>query len=179
MKNRKGIAVLIAVALLLCAGIGGTIAWLTAKSDEVKNTFEPGRVPPVISETISGTEKSDIYITNSGNVNAFLRAAVVVNWVNSAGQYVNGTLPALPSGLGSGWILHTDGYYYYTEAVAPGDATETPLFASAIEEPNDGPEGCHLQVTILAESVQADGMTDDGTKKAVKDAWGIDPSTLS
>ena len=39
-------------------------------------------------------------------------------------------------------------------------------------------EGYDLQVTILAEAIQADGKTSNGTK-AVVDAWGVDPSTLS
>ena len=175
LRNRKGVALLATVCLLLCATIGGTVAWLVAQTNQVVNEFEPGRVPPVITETVAGNEKSDIRVTNSGNVDAFLRVAVVMNWVNASGQYVAEELPALPTGLGNGWERHTDGYYYYTEEVAPGGTTNQ-LFTTAIAEPINGPAGCHLEVAILAESVQAKGVT--GSMKAVEDAWGIDPSTL-
>ncbi|MGM9565029.1 hypothetical protein [Evtepia sp.] len=176
MSSRKGLAALVAVILLLCVAAGGTLAWITAQSEEVTNTFEPGEVPPVIQETISNNAKSDIKVKNSGNVNAYLRVAVVMNWVNEQGNYVYGELPSLPIEYGENWVLK-NGYYYYTKSVAPGSTTDTPIFTGEITE-SGAPNGCHLQVAILAESIQADGVGSDGFKPVML-AWGVDPSTLN
>ena len=85
-----------------------------------------------------------------------------------------------------GWIKY-NGYYYYTQAVEPNSATDE-LLAATIpiykthtikeERKQDVVEVLYNhQVTILAEAIQADGKTEDGTP-AVVDAWGVDPSTL-
>ena len=62
--------------------------------------------------------------------------------------------------------LEQDGIYYYTTPVAPGKMTDNLLQKDkSITEPTDKPEGCHLEVTVLAESIQAAPST------AVEGAW--------
>ena len=60
-----------------------------------------------------------------------------------------------------------DGIYYYRTPVGPNMTTDNLLQAnSPITEPTEGkPEGCHLEVTVLAESIQAAPST------AVEGAW--------
>ena len=53
--NIRPIAAMLAVALLIGCGIGGTIAWLTDTSDDVVNTFTVGDVEVGLEET-TGTE---------------------------------------------------------------------------------------------------------------------------
>ena len=50
MKKRT-VALLLAVVLVLGAAIGGTLAWLTAKTDPVVNTFTSGDVAITLTET--------------------------------------------------------------------------------------------------------------------------------
>ena len=49
--NVRPLILMLAVALLIGATIGGTIAWLTAKTDDVVNTFTVGDVNITLKET--------------------------------------------------------------------------------------------------------------------------------
>ena len=107
-------------------------------------------------EIVNGVKKN-IDITNHGNVNCFIRAMIIGNWVDEDGLpifgYTDFKTPGaeyteIPSwtiegalngaayagsfvGLpGNGWVRSTDdGYFYYTTAVAP-EASTVPLFTS-------------------------------------------------
>lgn len=48
---KKKVLSIVAVVLVLCCAIGGTLAWLTAKSDVVKNTFAPSDINITLTET--------------------------------------------------------------------------------------------------------------------------------
>ena len=58
---RKLLHVLALVLVVAVASVGGTIAWLTDKTDEVKNTFTVGNIDIDLYETKNsdGTEKED------------------------------------------------------------------------------------------------------------------------
>jgi len=49
--NKKPLALLLALTLLVTGVVGGTIAWLTAESDDVVNTFTVGDINISIKET--------------------------------------------------------------------------------------------------------------------------------
>ena len=53
MKNK--VLSIVAVVLVLCCAIGGTLAWLTAKSEVVTNTFAPSNIKIELKET-TGTQ---------------------------------------------------------------------------------------------------------------------------
>ena len=95
-----------------------------------------------------------------------------MNWVDEEGNVVSGgSLPKVSLKEGSDWFLGTDGIYYYTKPVAPnGGTTSNLLENNPIKEPTteEGkPAGCHLEVTVLAESIQAAPST------AVTESWGV------
>lgn len=48
---KKKVLSIVAVVLVLCCAIGGTLAWLTAKSDVVTNTFAPSGIDIKLEET--------------------------------------------------------------------------------------------------------------------------------
>ena len=50
MKKKVAISI-VALALVLCCAIGGTLAWLTATSDQVVNTFTVGDIKIELAET--------------------------------------------------------------------------------------------------------------------------------
>ena len=61
-KRKKGVsgkvfALVLAAALVLGAGIGGTLAWLTDKTDSITNTFTVGDINIELTETTGGTDK--------------------------------------------------------------------------------------------------------------------------
>ena len=68
--------------------------------------------------------------------------------------------------LNNGWSKGNDGYYYFNKSVAKDELTSVLIKeCKALVKK----EGYHLQVSILAESVQSN------PADAVKDAWGITP----
>lgn len=53
--NKKGLALVLALTLLVVGVVAGTLAWLTAKSDVVTNTFTTSDIKVELKET-TGTE---------------------------------------------------------------------------------------------------------------------------
>lgn len=49
--KRKSLTILIAVVLVVVCAIGGTLAWLTAQTQEVTNTFTVGNIDITLTET--------------------------------------------------------------------------------------------------------------------------------
>ena len=89
---------------------------------------------------------------------------LVMNWVDKSGNVVSGgNLPEVTLNEPD-WFMK-DGIYYYTKPVGPKDSTAN-LLKDPITQPN-APEGCHLEVTVLAESIQAAPST------AVEGAWAV------
>ena len=90
-----------------------------------------------------------------------------MNWVDGNGKVVSGgNLPEVALNEPD-WFMQ-DGIYYYTKPVAPeGKTTNLLQKDSSISEPTEKPEGCHLEVTVLAESIQAAPST------AVEGAWAV------
>lgn len=161
--------VLLALSLVLVLGlsVGGTLAYLVTNTDPVTNTFTPGEVETHIEEEFNGAIKENVYVTNTGTVDVYIRATWTANWVDEAGNIV---APAVQdedykvTGLpGEGW-KESGGYYYYTSPVAPGNPTSD-LFTELKPVPEQEPEGAHLEVTILSQAIQAEpdeAMTDTG-----------------
>lgn len=171
-SRKKTAALLVSLVLVLTAVLGATIAYLSSETPSVTNTFEPASVSCRIEETFNegNTAKTGVTVTNTGNIPAYIRVAVVANKVDGEGNLIAGTADASFT-VGENWFKHSDGYYYYTKAVAPNEATGNLLNS------NTNIDLTNRQVTVLAEAIQADG-TKDGVK-AVENAWGVDPTTLT
>lgn len=113
----------------------------------------------LIPATVSCTwDETNSTVTNTGNIDALVRATVVVNWVgvDDEGDEVVfiGETPAVT--YGTDWtVLTVDGveYCFYNGAVAPGAKT-SPLIAGVADA--DAPDGCELQITVLTEAIQAE-----------------------
>lgn len=180
--NKKSLVLLICVALLLTVTVSGTVAYLVAGTSEVANTFAPTHVTVDITDNVSNGVKSNVTITNTSNIDAYIRAAIVGYWCNADDEIVaawdpkdtaQGVFDGLP---GTNW-KENGGYYYYTVPVEAGQETGSKLFTTyTVGTPPV--EGAHLVMNILVQAVQADGVTADG-KKVVVATWGVDPSTLN
>lgn len=173
-RNRKGITTLTALVLIFCCTVGGTLAWLVTKTDAVTNTFQPTAVSCEVEEDISGSTKKNVAVSipnkagNVDNTDAYVRATYVVNWAKDGSDNTNTVYAVAPVAgtdytlkMGSSkWTKGDGGYYYYSEPVAPGRKTEVLFKEFALEQNANVPNGYHLQVTILAEAIQADGIPD-------------------
>lgn len=182
MKNKNGrkvkklrwnrtFVVLASVLVLAIGLVGTTLAWIFTSTEEINNIFNPAKVTTSVEETFDGQVKNDVKVKNTGNIDAYLRAMVVVNW-----QDGNGNVKAAESGDYTitwkldGWV-EKDGYYYYTSPVAPGDLTKV-LFTECKPVEGKAPEGYELCVEILADGIQSEPAS------AVVQAWGVNPSML-
>ena len=57
--NKKVIAMVVALALAACGIIGGTVAWLVAKTESVTNTFTYGDINITLEESDTGDGDGD------------------------------------------------------------------------------------------------------------------------
>lgn len=157
-------ALILSLCLIFALAAGGTLAYLKAHTPPVTNTFTAAEPGTEIEETTDNGVKSSIRVRNTGTAAAYVRVKLVMNWVDGNGNVVSGgNLPEVALNEPD-WFMQ-DGIYYYTKSVAPKDSTAN-LLKDPITQPN-APEGCHLEVTVLAESIQAAPST------AVEGAWAV------
>ena len=154
----KSLGLILALALILCVAIGGTVAWLTHQAS-ITNTMVPGNVPVEITESISGKTKNQITLTNRGNVQAYLRVAVISNALED-GAIKPGT-SSYNITPNENWQQLDDGYYYYKGIVNPDQGVQ--LLGSAIDFSS-------AEVVVMAQTVQVLGTIGDGT--ASQALWG-------
>ena len=158
--SKKPLTLFVALVLLLTLAVGGSLAWLVS-DDHVTNSMEPGKVPIQINETVSNNLKSDVTVTNTGNIQAFIRVAIIANAVDEKGNVTVGEKPNFT--VSTAWT-EIDNYYYYNGIVEPNGTTD-PLFTDKVGF--DGGE-----INILAETIQVlGGKSGDGN--ASLDAWGV------
>ena len=161
-------ATIISVVLILVLAIGGTVAWMSTKTEPVVNTFNPSKVTCEVTEKFDKNTnvKTDVNVRNTGDIPAFIRVKLVAYRTNTAGQHIGGVAEAPSFDFGAGWVKYGD-YYYYTKPVDPG-ATPAANLAEAIELVKDyaDADGGHQSIDVIAEAIQA------GPEAAVKAAWG-------
>lgn len=170
-RMNRATVLLMAILMLIGVAAGSTVAYLITETDNVANTFTYGQVSCEITETVANNVKSNVKVKNTGNVDAYIRATYVVNWLDSDGNIV----ASVPEGYScvprpnpdSKWVLGTDGYYYYPMPVSPGGSTEGSLLNCTVTYP-EGSETREYtpSVEILATAVQSI------PEEAVQTAWG-------
>ena len=185
--NKKSI-IIASVMLLLLVAVGTTIAYIFTETEPVENTFNPSKVSCAVVEKgyepVSGEiqnisdKKSNVQIKNTGDTDAYIRVAVVVNWMDEAGTKVWATKPVegadgdytITYNLSNGWFDGGDGFYYYSKAVSPEELTtilinEAKQLKSAPQTP-DGIQYC-LSIEIVASAIQSTPET------VVEEQWGV------
>lgn len=172
-RRRKPHALLLSIILILSLAISGTLAYIAARTDNVQNQFESAFVTCCVNVNDDRT----FDVTNTGNVNAYIRAAIAVNWMDELGN-VQGIAPSssdytLTVNTTDWWQDSTTGYYYYKEPVVPGETANDLVTSFEVADDAAVPAGYALSVEVVAEAVQADGDTDEGGVPAYRDAWGI------
>lgn len=173
MKTKKKPVALVALLVLLCCTVAGTLAYLVTSTAPVVNTFTPAEVTTKVEETFDGTTKSNVKIQNTGNIDAYIRAAVIVNWADA-----NGNVSATPVNATDYTIIYNEddwkqiGDYWYCKTTTAPEASTKPLIISCAKTPSAAvPDGYDLQVTILADGIQSVPQT------AIQEAWHVNPTT--
>ena len=159
-------ALILSLCLIFALAVGTTVALLVAHTNAVTNTFTAAESKITIDENVENGEKSSIQVKNIGTATSYVRVKLVMNWVDDATENIvsGDNLPTVELNTDDGWFEKGDIYYYKTP-VEPKDLTAN-LLKDPITQTN-APEGCHLEVTVLAESIQAAPST------AVEGAWKV------
>ena len=194
----------------------GDLRTYTFKINDVNVKIEDKVTIPSSATADNGyatSYKEAVKITNTGNTDAFIRAAIVGQWLDADNNPVfgftdavnnlylveswyqdqfergttagdHGTFTGLPGYKGGqnpidNWMLCTDGYYYYTAVVHPGDATATDLFTKyeVKKRPKavtiagaEIPTGdMHFELEIATQAISAKKV--DGSDYTWQDAW--------
>ena len=166
--NRTAV-LLIAIILLISTAIGSTVAFLATKTEPVENSFEYANVSCKVTQNCDTDGSSIVKVKNTGTVSAYIRAAVVVNWMDTDGNIA----ASVPEGYSydltyssGSWAQGTDGFFYYLLPVAPDASTEGNLLTCTVACP-ENPEYT-LSVEVLAEAIQSTPAS------AVKEAWNVE-----
>ena len=164
--NRTAV-LLIAVILLISTAVGSTVAFLATRTEPVENSFEYANVSCKVTQNCD-TDGSIVQVKNTGTISAYIRAAVVANWIdvdgNIAASVPEGYSYDLTCSFGS-WAQGKDGFFYYLLPVAPDASTEGNLLTCTVTCP-ETPEYT-LSVEVLAEAIQSTPAS------AVNEAWKV------
>ena len=139
MKKRT-LTILIAVALVVVVAIGGTLAWLTDKTDPVTNTFTVGDINIELEETWNTDNDGDnindswtaqlvpgmnltkdpVVTVKAGSEKCYLFVKVdESNWPQFKED--DGSTLKVKYEIGDGWEKLSDGVYYRTVEASDSD----------------------------------------------------------
>ena len=140
MKKTKKVPkvhTLLVFVILTLVSISITSALVITNTEQKVNTFTPGNVSCKVQE--------DYTIKNIGNTNSYIRAEVIVNWINENGN-IYAILPKYQISLGENWAQSDiDGYYYYNNEVEKEQNTTALL--SDVTTNDEAAEGYTMSIT--------------------------------
>ena len=187
-KRRKQQSLIIAIVAILCSIIAcATIAFVFTSTKPLENTFTDAYVACDVLETFDGTTKTDVTIKNTGEVQSYIRAKVVVTWMSDDKTKVTALKPiddtdyiityADETNAATNWKKGSDGYWYYKLPVNVGKETEELIESCSLKDGITVPDGYYLSVEIVASSIQST------PPRVVTEQWdsgvsGVNGSTL-
>lgn len=165
-RRRKQQSLIIAIAAVLCSIIACvTIAFVFMNTEPLKNTFTDAYVACEVLETFDGTTKTDVTVKNTGEVQSYIRAKVVVTWMSEDKTKVTALKPvddtdyiityANEVNSDTKWEKGSDGYWYYKLPVDVGKETEKLIETCSLKPGVTAPDGYYLSVEIVASSIQS------------------------
>ena len=123
--KKKGLALVLALTLLVISAVAGTLAWLTAKSDTVVNTFTTSDITVKLAES-TGTsykmipgydiEKDPKAWVVKGSEDCYL--FVKLDWANNTYTSGEATKSYLTWDIADGWTLVPEQNNVYYRIVA-------------------------------------------------------------
>lgn len=169
-KVGKTTVVAVAVILAVVLAVGGTVAYLTTHTQELTNIFSPSTV----MAKVEGGDDNGVYtIRNDGDVEAYLRVAIVANWLDNSivddllgDSTIHWKQPGFTVTASDNWDLGDDGFYYYKNPVAAQTDIDDTLTVT-LNDSETAPNGYKFSVQVIAEAIQSEP-TD-----AVIEAWGV------
>ena len=154
-------------------GAASSWAWLQGRTAPVSNTMALGAVTGGVTETVTGGEKTNVAVQNTGSVAAYVRVLALAGWRQ------NGALLAAVPREGADytvvyaqnddWVRGADGVWYYRRPVPPGGSTAVLIEACRVNRPDASRT---FQYEVLTSLIEA------GTGRAVA-AWSSPGTTVA
>lgn len=188
-RKKKGVSTkvflsLLALVLVVGCAVGGTIAWLTATTDPVVNTFTYGKININLGESTGNAYTIIPGVNISKDPKVTVKAGSEACWlfvkVEEKGTFVNGKVTySVKTGEGNWTSLPGESGVYYREVnavtantdfyVLAGDTTYphgvVTVSENLTKEDIKGLTGTHPQLIFTAYAVQKDGIN------TAADAW--------
>ena len=181
--SSKLFVMMLALVLVFGCAVGGTIAWLTAKTDPVVNTFTYGDINIELTETKPANQQATIIpgvdiekdpkVTVKANSEAcwlFVKVAEN-NW--PAFKETDGTTKKVSYAMADGWVAldGVAGVYYREVDAVTADTTYGILAGDVVTvsenltktEVNSIAAGTQPTLTFTAYAVQKDGIANAAT----------------
>ena len=124
-NSKKAIILTICAAVVVLATVGITLSTIFDIDGPIRNYFRKSYVKCQVEETLAGGVKKDVKIKNTGDTQAYTRAAVIVTWKDASGN-VNSSVPVPGTDYNinynltaNGWRKASDGYYYFRSRSIP------------------------------------------------------------
>lgn len=168
MKKKRNL-IIISSIILVATTIATTIAFIS-KDNTIDNDFLLGTVSTAVDETFTNNVKEDVSIENTGNVDAYIRAFILISYKDANGVILTDTPAAntdysMTMSNSTNWLYSsTDGFYYYKLPVAPNNNTDILIDECRELQSHNGKI---LSVDIITQSIQAT------PSSAVTEAWGV------
>lgn len=189
----RTLVVMLALVLMVGCAVGGTLAWLVAKTDPVVNTFTYGDINITLAEGTGGNYKiipgvkiaKDPKVTvKAGSEACWLFVKVdEENWPEF--KETNSETKKVSYTLADGWTaLPNETGVYYREVGAVSDDTSFDVLKNnevtvsenlTKAEVNSIAEGIQPKLTFTAYAVQKDGITDAATAWTKVDTTASNP----
>ena len=168
-KSVKRALIMISSLILIISTVSLTIAYLM-KNNNIDNEFILGTVSTSVEETFENNIKKDVSIKNTGNVNSYIRASIIISYKDSnnvilSDTPIENTDYIIDFSQSTNWIYsNTDGFYYYKLPVEPN--TNTDILIDECKDLQEYQDKI-LNVDIVTQSIQAE------PSSAVTEAWGV------
>lgn len=168
--STKAFAALLAVTLLVGSAIGGTLAWLTSKSDSLVNTFTIGNVAITLAETTGNDYKVTPGVPVAKDPKVTVTAGSEACWVFVEIQESENWPDGLTYKPADGWTLLTSEAGVYYRDVASNSTQNQDFYVLAGDDKH--PNGivkvdeditsldANTKLTFTAYAIQQEGFND-------------------
>ena len=156
--KHKSVIIVLSIILLVCIGVGATLAYFANSTGPVINTFQSGTVGAEIYEKKTDTAKTVIQVKNTGDVPVYVRVRLVSYFEDGSGNVLPQDSPAVSFTRGENWE-QIGSYYYYKLPVGAGGFTSDLLGTNVTMSAGQ-------VIEVLADTVQATPID------AIKEVWG-------
>ena len=173
--KQKIISLMLLLTLFLAVAFPTVSAYMVKQTEKIENMIEPAQVSCKVNENFNGTNKTSVTVTNTSNIEAYIRVRVVSYWQDSKGNTVAKSSVMPEFTVSDAWIKdEANDTYYCKEPIAAG--TQTPEFLKdgasialnrVVESYQNVDYVYHQVVEIFAEAIQSK------PEEAVENSWKV------